>query len=393
MYDRSQLGYLIRKIKRTYKWYTGEREDGSATILDLANLFKLPIDDKNLEDYEVKSIEFKEPKIEIISKSTGCRYYAEYSSFSDLLSYGSSGEPKFINQVINYSDSLKREITRSILWDAVYCDRFSIAINDHQTLTLNRSEPNPYSMFSSEFPKTSIYLFDTESQQIGFIDHSIRSSKADAYEFEMETRLWNRDWQYKLSDGIICGFENNTDVILLGLFAENVFEGIKDYFLPSYHFESVLNIENKTLNNDKVYSVITFYASNARYIHIFKENKNFKVKYSRIKSWDDIEEEKFEYLIPVLNESCNIDYTECDYLINELKKYINDEELMKAVCDKLAEIKFRLMVSKGITNKEETVLSIEKYVELSFDDAIKLFVENKDEIFKEILKRIGKTNE
>ena len=69
-----------------------------------------------------------------------------------------------------------------------------------------------------------------------------------------------------------------------------------------------------------------------------------------------------------------------------VKKHINDEELMKAVCDKLADIKSRLMISKGISKKEETVLSIEKYVELAFDDAIKLFVENKDQIFKEILK-------
>ena len=82
MYDRSELGYLTRKIKRTYKWYTGERTDGTATILDLAKLFKLPINEDKLEDYEVKSIKFDSPVIEIISKSTGYIYHAEYSAGS-----------------------------------------------------------------------------------------------------------------------------------------------------------------------------------------------------------------------------------------------------------------------------------------------------------------------
>ena len=76
---------------------------------------------------------------------------------------------------------------------------------------------------------------------------------------------------------------------------------------------------------------------------------------------------------------------------NKLEKHINDEEVAKLVCEKLHEIKFRLMVSKGLAQKKETVLSIEKYVQLPFDDAIKLLIENKDEIFKEILKKIEQT--
>ena len=105
MYNTREIDYLKRKIKRTYKWYTGERTDGTATIFDLAQLFKLPINGENLEDYEVKSIDFKVPSIEIISKTTSYRYFAEYSACSDLLNYGGSGELNFINQNINYTDN------------------------------------------------------------------------------------------------------------------------------------------------------------------------------------------------------------------------------------------------------------------------------------------------
>ena len=36
MYTSKEIDYLKRKVKRTYKWYTGERTDGVATILDIA---------------------------------------------------------------------------------------------------------------------------------------------------------------------------------------------------------------------------------------------------------------------------------------------------------------------------------------------------------------------
>jgi len=386
MYDRSELGYLIRKIKRTYKWYTGERTDGTATILDLANLFKLSIDEEKLEDYEVKSIKFDSPVIEIVSKSTGYIYYAEYSSSSDLLNYHSC-ELKFINQVIQYSDIMKREVTRSIWWDDIYYDRFYIMINEHQTLRINRFGPNPYSTFSPLFIQTSISLSDTNSRHTGQIDYSIRSPKSDAYEFEMETRGWAEEYQYKLNNGMIYALERDSNGIHAVVFAENVFKGIDKYLPLNFHIESNVKVENETLTNDQVYSVIDLYGLFHTRIHIYKECKNFKVKYRTRKSWD-YPEEKFEYLIPVLISCYPIDYTECEYLANEIGKYIKNEEMARLVSKKLQEIKLRLMVSKGLLKKGETVLSIEKYRDLPFDNAIKLFVENKNEILKEIMKRL-----
>lgn len=386
MYDRSELGYLIRKIKRTYKWYTGERTDGTATILDLANLFKLSINEGNLEDYEVKSIQFDSPAIEIVSKSTGYIYHAEYSSSSDLLNYHSC-ELKFINQVIQYSDIMKREVTRSILWDDIYYERFYIMINDHQSLRINRFGSNPYSIFSFENIQTSISLFDENSRQLGQIDYSIRAPKADDYEFEMETRGWDQEYQYKLINGMIYALEQHSSKTYGVVFVENVFNGIDKYLPLNFHIESNVKSENETLTNDQVYSVIDLYGKSSTRIHIYKECQNFKVKYSTRKSWD-YPEENFEYVIPVLNSCYPIDYMECEYLANEFGNYIKNEEIVRLVSEKLHEIKFRLMVSKGLAKKEETVLSIQKYRDLSFDDAIKLFVENKDEILKEIFKRI-----
>ena len=384
--NKSEIDYLKRVVKRTYKWYTGERTDGTATIADLAKLFKLPLAEENLADYEIKSFDSKIPNIEILCKKDNSTYYAEYSASSELLSYGSC-EEKFINHIINYSDTHKRETTHSLWWDEIYYDRFSIKINDKLTLQLNRFGPNPYSVFSPEFNQTSISLYNNDSKNLGNIDYSIRSPKSDAYEFEMETIGWNHEYWYKLNNGMIYALEENSDKIHAVIFAENVFKGMDDYLPLNYRIESDLKAENEILTNDQVYSVINLYGPTYTRVHILKEGKIFKVKYSTRKSCDDLTEEKYEYLIPVLNFCNPIDYMECEYLANELKKYISNEEVAKLVCEKLHEIKVRLMISKGLEKKEETVLSIEKYMKLPFDEAIKLFTENKDKIFEEIMKK------
>ena len=387
MNNKSKIDYLKRVVKRTYKWYTGERTDGTATIADLAKLFKLPLDEENLADYEIKSFDSKKPSIEILCKKNNSTYYAEYSVGSELLSYF-GGEKKFINHIINYSDTHKRETTHSLWYDEIYYDRFSIKINDNQTIRINRFGPNPYNVISPEFNETSISLYNSDSKNLGNIDYSIRSPKSDAYEFEMETIGWNRKYWYKLNNGMIYALKENADKIHAVILAENVFKGIDDYLPLNYRIESYVKAENEILTNDQVYSVINLYGPKYTRIHIFKECKNFKVKYSTRKSWDD-PEEKFEYLIPVLNSCAPIDYMECEYLGNEIKKYISNEEVAKLVCEKLHGIKLRLMISKGLEKKEETVLSIEKYMKLPFEEAIKLFAENKDKIFEEIMKKFG----
>ena len=387
MYNKSQIDYLKRVVKRTYKRYTGERTDGTATIADLAKLFKLPLDEENLSDYEIKSFDSKIPSIEILCKKDNSTYYAEYSDGSELLSYF-GGKEKFINHIINYSDTHKRETTHSLWYDEVYYDRFSIKINDTQTIRINRYGPNPYSMFSPEFTQTSISLYNSDSKNLGNIDYSIRSPSSNAYEFEMETRGANEEYWYKLNNGMIYALKNHSDKIFAVTFAENVFKGIEEYFSIYYDFKSSINIENAILTNDQVYSVINLYGRPQTRIHIFKECKIFKIKYSTRKSWD-APKESFEYLIPVLNSCSPIDYMECEYLANEIKKHISNPEVATLVCEKLHEIKVRLMISKGLEKKEETVLSIEKYMKLSFEEAIKLFVENKDKIYEEIMKKLG----
>ena len=72
--SQDHIEYLKRKIKRIYKWYTKERLDGEATIIDVANLFNIPVDKEREADYEVKSIDHNNLSIEIIDKKNNTRF-------------------------------------------------------------------------------------------------------------------------------------------------------------------------------------------------------------------------------------------------------------------------------------------------------------------------------
>ncbi len=61
--DSNKYKYLQRAIKRTYKCYIGDRNDGVATLEDLVKFFDIEIDSNRVSDYVVKSISYNPPKI------------------------------------------------------------------------------------------------------------------------------------------------------------------------------------------------------------------------------------------------------------------------------------------------------------------------------------------
>ena len=63
---RGENEYFKRAIKRAYKRYTGERDDKTATIADVAKFFNVPIDKERLNDYVIKDIAYDDPSISII---------------------------------------------------------------------------------------------------------------------------------------------------------------------------------------------------------------------------------------------------------------------------------------------------------------------------------------
>ncbi len=99
--------YFKRAIKRAYKRYTGERDDKTATIADVAKFFNIPVDKGRLNDYVIKEIAYDDPSISIIDTKNNISYHANYTYDADLLNY-SGGVVKF-NSLVATSPLGKEE--------------------------------------------------------------------------------------------------------------------------------------------------------------------------------------------------------------------------------------------------------------------------------------------
>lgn len=96
--DQKELDYLKRKIKRNYKFFTGERTDGEATLMDVLKLFNISVDESRTEDYSIEFIDYSVPSIKVIDKKTNTTYISKYTGDAKLLSY--SGSTSFVNVII-----------------------------------------------------------------------------------------------------------------------------------------------------------------------------------------------------------------------------------------------------------------------------------------------------
>lgn len=78
--DSNKYKYLQRAIKRTYKCYIGDRNDGVATLEDLVKFFDIEIDSNRVSDYVVKSISYNPLCIVLHDKGTDTLYSSKYTS-------------------------------------------------------------------------------------------------------------------------------------------------------------------------------------------------------------------------------------------------------------------------------------------------------------------------
>ena len=65
--DSNKYKYLQRAIKRTHKFYIGDRNDGVATLEDLVKFFDIEIDSNRVSDMELKISGLEYDKSDLLS--------------------------------------------------------------------------------------------------------------------------------------------------------------------------------------------------------------------------------------------------------------------------------------------------------------------------------------
>ena len=157
---RGENEYFKRAIKRAYKRYTGERDDKTATIADVAKFFNILIDKERLNDYVINEIAYDDPYISIIDTKNNISYHANYTYDADLLNY-SGGVVKF-NSVVATSPLCKEESLYYIGDERPIITKMTFTSGDYE-LVLEKENAHAIGLFGNNGVKFAVrYLQNIE---------------------------------------------------------------------------------------------------------------------------------------------------------------------------------------------------------------------------------------
>ena len=143
-------------------------------------------------------------------------------------------------------------------------------------------------------------------------------------------------------------------------------------FKPTYKIDKVSNIPFVLLERDNIKGIMFDVDNTLTTLGkgITEDNRK----------WIE-EAKKLGYKICLVSNTLNV---------KKVKKIMTDLDIYGLYFARKPSTKAMAMALNIMdVKKEETVLSIEKYMKQPFDEAIKLFAENKDKIFEEIMKKFS----
>lgn len=417
--EQDKLNYLKRQIKRTYKRYTGERNDGKATLIDVLKLFNIYIDEARLEDYMVETIDYSIPSIKVLDKKTYTTYEAKYTDKADLLNYW--GGTDFVN-VICSNPNYKLESLYYIGSNALIVAKMTFTEGDYE-LTFEKEMGNSVGFgldaknkFAIRYTKnvqiknqnakqlllSKIFMnkddFETLEQNYTYsTQHFIK------YDDQYDKYCYNQKYNtiYGVNDLVvndlihylhgICFESTNVDTrrylpysIDLKDFSELsdkatlqsaiVFRGGTDNGI--HHAFKILKTKNQSPNiieNGQVnYDIYLDYVA-------IKWNRGFKEdgRPERIKTV--VAQKRVRY--PRINDG-NITSQEIKNIIKVLDTEFEDNIFIQTIINELKTFTNKMDIRNGLIQEEFDPLSPKLFINKTFDEISTLISTNKDDYFK-----------
>lgn len=420
---QDRIEYLKRKIKRTYKRYTGERTDRKATLLDVAKFFNIPVDESRTEDYIIKTIDYNTPSIEIKDEKNDIVYNATYTGNADLLNYSgamqfnkvTSVSPLRIEESLYYIDDETPIITKMTFSDGEY------------ELVFEREIPHSISSYGNNGIKMKVkYSQNVLYDGRNFEQPLLTRIYKNIYENEKVDETFERFYTSRPAHFIKCKWEDSKDKydyvsnnsVIYGI------NGLKQKGLCHYFrgicFESTdvnvsrylpLNIKKEEfpeLTNTIYKSGIVFSGGTGDAIHhiftIFKTKNPSNIiesaaidcgiylKYEAIK-WDNFKKENGEpdrRRIVVAHKEArypkidngNITSLEIRNIIEGLNTEFESDTFIQIVINELNTFANKMDIQKGIVKEELDLLSPKLFIDKSFDEICAIVSENKDYYFE-----------
>lgn len=424
--DQSKLDYLKRKIKRNYKFFTGERTDGKATLMDVLKPFNIFIDEERTDDYSIECIDFSVPSIKVIDKKTNTTYTSKYTDHAKLLNY--SGSKSFVNVIIS-NPNCKFESLYYIGTEALIIAQMTFTDQDYE-LIFEREMGNcigfgldAEAKFVVRYVK-NVYKEDRQGKQRLlskiFMNKNDNETFEQTYTYSAQHLIDYNDNQDKYcynQNGYIIYGVNNCDIkelihYLHGICFETLNANVADY-LP-------FNVDAKDFPelNDKIYkSGIVFRGGTGNGIHhtftIFKTKNPSNIieaaaidcgiylKYEAIK-WENFKKENGEpnhrkvvvahkeTRYPRLDKG-NITSLEIRNITEVLDTEFEDDIFIQFVINELKTFANKMDIQKGLVEEELDPLSPKILIDKSFEEIYDLVSANKEEYFKLIREQFEST--
>lgn len=400
--DYNSLEYLKRKIKRTYKRYTGERTDETATIEDVAKFFNIPVCVVNRDDFKIVNIDFKIPAIEMFNTKTNTTYKATYTSDAKLFNYW-GGKVKF-NRVIMASPQCEQESLYYIGSETPIISRMVFRNNDKK-LVFVRENPNYISLFSLSDGTgfeiqyaQDIIVKEQMQEQILLTKRYIVNEKNryDTFEqlYTYSSNLWvprngHQDkYTYETTSGVIYGIKEfeQEDLCryLNGICFENANRSDIERFFPN---NMNANYPTSNLGNFASYAVFECNVDDIRHtIIITKDENNIKIKHKSVKyHYDDglnienLDDE--EFALPLFSKG-NISIEEIENIMGVIEFKFENKKLARIIANELSAFGKKIAFRKCKMEEEQDLLAPKEFIYEPFEAIETLIGENKEEYFR-----------
>ncbi|HBA38048.1 MAG TPA: hypothetical protein DCY94_04945 [Firmicutes bacterium] len=415
--DSRRLDYIKRVIKRTYKWYTGERDDGKASITDVAKWFDIKLDEERLEDYSIREFGFDIPSIEIVDSKTGTVYESKYTSDADMLN-SSGGAIKYV-RVVEHNALYEAESLYYIPYPHTENEnrhivtKVSLRKGDKE-LTFTYEDQhhigftiNPGKRFTVEYKKvvekeeheakqrlfTKIYSKFGERTLSRFFTYDLThlidyDDEIDAYSFASPSGVSYavHDMTIKSRNQAKLGLSRKPKwrISLDGFCFENLdCYGHRNYPLP-YNMDLLDSTKCPMLFDHKTKSMIYYRGANSimkKYydIKIYKDTYGIHIDYSFRKSVDEVWKSHSDVL-PVLSPGA-ISIDEIDSILEFLDYSYGDGEFITQVSIQLLEFRRRICINKGLAIEAEDPLSAKKFIDMPLSEIERIVIEDRDGYF------------
>lgn len=402
--DQSKLDFFKRKIKRNYKFFTGERTDGKATLMDVLKPFNIFIDEERTDDYSIECIDFSVPSIKVIDKKTKTTYVAKYTNEVELLNY--SGAMEF-NNVIS-TNPIREEINTFFIGHKIPIISQMTFTQGEYELVFIKERPNSvrfqhWVRFKTKYQKNinvegenykQILLTRIFDNQF-YIDASETREFFYTYNADYNNFIEKNDNQdifiYNRENGIVYGVDNievKEICNLYGVCLESTNVDLKVSIPTCINIEDFSQLTKESGSTGS----IAFQGYTDRGIHslgMYKREwlKRFTIDYYLTEHTYENEKWHDETLIcehfdlPILEEG-NITNEEVENIRIELKKRFPNDAFIQIILDELAIFKQKIEIRKGLVEEELDPLSPKLLTNKSFEEICDLVSANKEEYFK-----------